>query len=60
MAQAEEGIRNRQGIVSFFDVNGLVQTRQGHIDIVYSAAGVRTCGTSCFWLAKELWFWQLK
>ena len=60
MAQAEAGIGNRQGIVSFFDVNPMVQTRQGHIDIVHSAVGVRTCATSCFWLSKELWFWQLK
>ena len=58
--QAEEGIGNRQGIVSVFDVFPIMQTRQGHIDLVHSAAGVRTCGTSCFWLAKELWFWQLK
>ena len=60
MDRTEEGIGDRQGIVSFFNLNPLVQTPQGHIDIVYSASGVRTCGTSCFWLAKEVWFWPLR
>mgnify|MGYP000710495154 CR=1 FL=1 len=59
MAEAEQGVASRQGIVSFFDVNPMVQTPQGHIDIVYPSAGLRTCGTICFWLANELWFWQL-
>lgn len=57
---AQDGIGVRSGIVSFFDINPQVETAQGHIDLVSQSAGRSLCGTSCFWLAKEIWFWPLK
>lgn len=58
-SKAQDGIGARKGIVSFFDVNPTVETRQGHIDLVFQSAGLALCGTNCFWLAKEVWFWPL-
>lgn len=57
---AQDGIGVRSGIVSFFDIHPQVETAQGHIDLVSQSAGRSLCGTSCFWLAKEVWFWPLK
>lgn len=57
--EAHDGIGMRKGIISFFDVNPMVQTPQGHIDLVFQSAGLALCGTNCFWLAKEVWFWPL-
>lgn len=57
---AQDGIGMRNGIVSFFDVNSMVETAQGHIDLVSQSAGRALCGTNCFWLAKQVWFWPLQ
>lgn len=26
---------------------------------LFESAGLALCGTNCFWLAKEVWFWPL-
>jgi hypothetical protein len=53
------GIGERSGIASFFRlIPGIYE--HGHIDVVSPMyGGVRTCGTDCYWDAKEVWFWPL-
>ena len=54
------GVRGRRGIISFIGLHG-PSDQQGHIDIVspdhYGDPG---CGNSCYWGAREVWFWPMK
>lgn len=57
---ADKGIGNRRGIVSFWKIPGYLNGNGGHIDLVSPAfGGVRFCGSGCFWSSKEVWFWGL-
>lgn len=55
-AAALAGIGNRSGIVSFFKIQG---GNGGHIDLVDPSKGVLDCARSCYFSAKETWFWAL-
>lgn len=64
---AEAGIADRHGIVSFFSIDGGTE-RQGHIAIVardrwgqYLRCGNEIDGmaTGCYWQSREVWFWPL-
>lgn len=59
-AAAIEGIGKRGGIVSFFRLTpGLYNG--GHIDIVApQLGGTLACGSECYWMSGEVWFWPLR
>lgn len=55
---ARDGIGNRTGVVSFFRISG---GNGGHIDLVWPGVnGFQECARSCFFGAREIWFWPLK
>lgn len=65
---AEDKIRSRRGIISFFSIYRNEST-QGHIAIVapdrwglYTRCGNELDGTNsgCFWSSKEVWFWEFQ
>ncbi|UVW27775.1 type VI secretion system amidase effector protein Tae4 [Massilia sp. H6] len=64
---AERGIGDRRGIISFFSIYG-GSDPQGHIAIVsrdrwgrYLRCGNEIDGTAtgCYWLSREVWFWPM-
>ena len=59
-------LNNRKGIVSFMSIPGYVidGALSGHIDLVKSGKflwfwDTYECAESCYWDAKEFWFWPL-
>lgn len=58
-ADAESGIGQRSGIVSFFDIDPPSASPHGHIDLVRPENNFRSCSSSCFWSASKVWFWAL-
>lgn len=55
--KARNGIGNRRGVISFFNING---GAQGHIDLIKpDANGFHACAMACQFGAKEIWFWPL-
>ena len=57
---AMEGIGQRQGVVAFFRIPGYLGGAGGHIDILLPSAGVKVCGSECYWTCAEVWFWELR
>jgi len=57
--EARAGIGKRRGVVSFFRIHPNVN--QGHIDLVEPGwNGFAECAMSCYFGAREVWFWPLK
>jgi hypothetical protein len=57
---AWSAIRQRRGIVSFFRLNS-ESDMQGHIDLVEpSSSSDLKCAGTCYWSAREVWFWPLR
>lgn len=57
---AHDGIGNRSGVISFFGIYG-AQGDGGHIDLVRPVGDrVHECARSCFFTAREIWFWELR
>ena len=55
---ARTGIGQRNGVVSFFKIEG---TNQGHIDLVAMGEhGFLDCARSCYFSAVTIWFWPLR
>jgi Type VI secretion system (T6SS), amidase effector protein 4 len=55
---ARDGIGKRRGVVSFFRIEG---GDGGHIDLIWPGVnGFAVCARSCFFSAREIWFWPLK
>lgn len=55
---ARAGIAQRNGVVSFFKIEG---TNQGHIDLIAMGEhGFLDCARSCFFSAVMIWFWPLQ
>jgi hypothetical protein len=60
MMEAQDGIGQRSGVVSFFRIYGQ-PTDGGHIDLVHPGTnGYLECARSCFFMAVEVWFWPLR
>jgi hypothetical protein len=54
---ASSGIGRRNGVVSFFKIEG---SNQGHIDLIAMGEhGFLDCARSCFFSAVTIWFWPL-
>lgn len=58
-ADAESGVGQRTGIISFFDIDPSSDTQHGHIDLVRPENNFRRCSNSCYWTASSVWFWEL-
>lgn len=57
---ARDGIGKRQGVVSFFRINGGGPADGGHIDMVWKGPfGFQSCARSCYFSAVTIWFWPL-
>lgn len=57
--EARAGIGKRKGVVSFFRIHPNVN--QGHIDLIEPGkSGYSECAMSCYFGAREVWFWPLK
>lgn len=57
--EARDGIGRRTGVVSFFRIHPNVD--QGHIDLIEPGwNGFAECAMSCYFGAREVWFWPLK
>lgn len=55
---ARAGIGQRNGVISFFRIEG---GDGGHIDLVSMGDhGFLDCARSCFFSAREVWFWPLR
>lgn len=55
-----KGIKNRSGVISFFQIPSYLDGRGGHIDIISpSTGGLMACGSGCYFNANEYWFWEL-
>jgi hypothetical protein len=55
---ARGGIAQRQGVVSFFKIEG---TNGGHIDLIAMGEhGFLDCARSCFFSSVTIWFWPLQ
>lgn len=55
---ARAGIGQRNGVVSFFKIEG---TNQGHIDLIAMGEhGFLDCARSCYFSAVTIWFWPLR
>lgn len=58
--EAARKIGKRRGIISFFGLYGSGDS-QGHIDLVEpTTSGGLQCAGSCYFTAREVWFWPLK
>jgi hypothetical protein len=56
--EAQAGIGNRRGVVSFFQI---MLGSGGHIDLIFPGErGYLACARSCFFVARSIWFWPLK
>lgn len=56
-SEAQRGIGNKTGVVSFWGIDG---TAQGHIDIVKpDGNGFHDCAMSCYFKSREIWFWPV-
>jgi hypothetical protein len=51
------GLRTRQGIIAFHGIPGY--SGGGHIDLIDNHATSLTCASSCYFGAREVWFWPL-
>jgi len=58
-SEAEEGIGQRSGIVSFFDIDPPSDRQHGHIDLVRPENNFRRCSSACYWGSSKVWFWPL-
>lgn len=59
-SDATRRIGQRRGIISFFGLHG-AGDNQGHIDLVEPAmGGGLQCAGSCYFTAREVWFWPLQ
>ena len=59
--QAFSALRQSQGVVSFFQIEGADGPNQGHIDISQPSGGdYPECAMSCYFSSVEIRFWALK
>ena len=54
------GIGQRMGLAAFLRIPGYLGGAGGHIDIVLPSAGVKACGSECYWSCAEAWFRELR
>ena len=54
------GIGQRLALVAFLRIPGFLGGAGGHIDIVLPSAGVKACGSECYWRCAEAWLRELR